>query len=233
MQESQLPKSWCCLQSEVEQPYFRELMQFVDEQRKTQTVLPPQEQVFAALDATPYEKVKVLVLGQDPYHDIGQAHGLCFSVLPGLKKLPPSLRNIYKELESDLGVVPPEHGYLMSWAEQGVLLLNTVLTVRAHEANSHRKRGWEVFTDSVIKAVSAKERPVVFVLWGKPAQKKKSLIDSDRHVVIESPHPSPLSAHRGFFGSKPFSRVNNALNNTDQTSIDWQLPSVTDLRRLR
>ena len=230
--DTPLPTSWSCLQNEVEQSYFHDLMHFVAEERKTQTVLPADENVFAALDATPYDKVKVLILGQDPYHDIGQAHGLCFSVMPDVKKLPPSLRNIYKELDSDLGIAPVEHGYLMSWAEQGVLLLNTVLTVRAHEANSHRKQGWETFTDSVIRAVSEKSSPVVFVLWGKPAQKKKSLVDTTRHCVIESPHPSPLSAYRGFFGSKPFSRVNDALTKTDQTSIQWQLPTEVDLRRL-
>jgi len=233
MEEVQLPDSWHQLQSEIEREYFRRLMQFVSEERKVHQVLPSEEDVFAALAATPYDQVKVLILGQDPYHDIGQAHGLCFSVIPDVKKLPPSLRNIYKELEADLGISPADHGYLMSWAEQGVLLLNTVLTVRAHEANSHRKQGWEAFTDSVIRAVSARETPVVFVLWGKPAQKKKSLVDTSRHIVIEGPHPSPLSAYRGFFGSKPFSRVNKALDDTGQTAIHWQVPTEVDLGKLR
>lgn len=188
-------------------------------------MLPPQEHVFASLQATPLDKVKVLVLGQDPYHDIGQAHGLCFSVLPGVK-LPPSLKNIYKELQADLGIEPVEHGYLMSWARQGILLLNTVLTVRAHEAHSHRKQGWETFTDAVIETVAAKSSPVVFVLWGNPAQKKKPLIDHERHVVIESPHPSPLSAHRGFLGSQPFSKINQALREANLDEIVWRLPTV-------
>lgn len=226
--DTMLPAGWDTLQSDTNQAYFKELLTFLHDQGRTETILPPAEHIFAALEATPLEQVKVLVVGQDPYHNIGQAHGLCFSVLPGVK-LPPSLKNIYKELQADLGYEPVDHGYLMSWARQGVLLLNTVLTVQAHQANSHRKRGWETFTDTIIRKVSAKEQPVVFVLWGNPAQKKKSLIDGERHVIIESPHPSPLSAHRGFFGSQPFSKVNQALREAKLTEIAWQLPNAPDL----
>lgn len=223
-----LPPGWEALRPELHKEYFTQLLGFLDAEAGTHAILPRSDHVFAALEATPLDGVRVLVLGQDPYHDIGQAHGLCFSVLPEVK-LPPSLKNIYKELDADLGVRPVDHGYLMPWAHQGVLLLNTVLTVRAHQANSHRKRGWETFTDAIIRLVSAKEQPVVFVLWGKPAQKKKQLIDERCHLVIESPHPSPLSAHRGFFGSQPFSKVNQALRDANRTEIDWQLPERPEL----
>jgi len=210
---------------ETRKPYFQDLQHFVAEQRQQITVFPPDAEVFAALHLTPIEQVKVLILGQDPYHDDGQAHGLCFSVRPGIA-IPPSLLNIFKELRSDLGCKMPNNGYLTHWAEQGVLLLNTVLTVQAHQANSHQGKGWEVFTDAVIAAVNAKTDPVVFVLWGANARKKLALINTNRHIVIESPHPSPLSAHRGFFGSRPFSRINAALRDAGKTEIDWQIPEL-------
>lgn len=210
---------------ETRKPYFKDLQRFVAEQRARVTVFPPEDEVFAALHLTPIEEVKVLILGQDPYHDDGQAHGLCFSVRPGVA-IPPSLLNIFKELRSDMGCKIPNNGYLTPWAKQGVLLLNTALTVQAHQANSHQGKGWETFTDAVIAAVNAKTDLVVFVLWGANARKKLALIDTDRHVVIESPHPSPLSAHRGFFGSRPFSRINTALKAAGKTEIDWQIPDL-------
>ena len=210
---------------ETRKPYFQDLQRFVAEQRAQVTVFPPEDEVFAALHLTPIEQVKVLILGQDPYHDDGQAHGLCFSVRPGVA-IPPSLLNIFKELRSDLGCKIPNNGYLTPWAKQGVLLLNTALTVQAHQANSHQGKGWETFTDAVIAAVNAKTDPVVFVLWGANARKKLALIDTSRHFVIESPHPSPLSAHRGFFGSRPFSRINAALLAAGKAEIDWQIPNL-------
>lgn len=213
------------LLAETHQPYFKTLRQFVAEERQRGTVFPPEHEVFAALHLTPYEKVSVFILGQDPYHDDGQAHGLCFSVRPGVPP-PPSLQNIFKELHADLGCKIPNNGYLVPWAAQGVLLLNAVLTVRAHQAASHKDQGWETFTDAVIQAVNAKPDPVVFVLWGAYARKKVALIDQTRHIVIESPHPSPLSAHRGFFGSRPFSRINAALRQLGKPEINWQLPDV-------
>ena len=194
-------------------------------ERQKFTIFPPEAEVFSALHLTPFEKVSVLLLGQDPYHDDNQAHGLCFSVRPGVP-IPPSLLNIFKELKTDMGCTIPNNGYLTHWAEQGVLLLNTVLTVQAHQANSHKERGWEIFTDEVINAVNGKTDPVVFVLWGANARKKITLIDQSRHIVIESPHPSPLSAHRGFFGSRPFSRINAALRAANKTEIDWQIPDL-------
>jgi uracil-DNA glycosylase len=220
-----LPASWqTAIGGEFEKPYFAALRAFVDEERAAHEVYPSDEDVFNALRLTPYDDVKVFLLGQDPYHDTGQAHGLSFSVLPGIKP-PPSLANIYKELKEDIpGFVAPKHGYLASWAEQGVLLLNAVLTVRAHTPNSHKAKGWETFTDAVIKAVSAGEKPVVFVLWGGYAQKKLPLIDTSKHIVIQTAHPSPLSARAGFFGSKCFSRINEALEQQGKTPIDWQLP---------
>jgi uracil-DNA glycosylase len=211
------------LRAELEKPYWRELQSFVAAERRAHPVYPPPDDVFAALHKTPYAEVKAVILGQDPYHGPGQAHGLCFSVRPGVA-LPPSLRNIFKELASDLGVPPPNHGCLDAWAEQGVLLLNTTLTVRAHEAASHQKHGWETFTDEVIRAVAAKQERVVFILWGAAARRKQDLIDRSRHVVIESAHPSPLSAHNGFFGSRPFSRTNAALEAAGRTPIDWTIP---------
>lgn len=210
---------------ETRKPYYRALQQFVADERQKHTVFPPEAEVFAALHLTPIEKVSVFILGQDPYHDENQAHGLCFSVRPGIS-VPPSLLNIFKELHADLGCKIPNNGFLTHWAEQGVLLLNAVLTVQAHQANSHKDKGWETFTDAVIRAVNAKTEPVVFVLWGANARKKIALIDQSRHTVIESAHPSPLSAYRGFFGSRPFSRINAALREAGKAEIDWQ---ITDL----
>jgi uracil-DNA glycosylase len=213
------------LGAEMGKPYWPQLQQFVHEERSRHEVYPPHDEVFAALHLTPYADVKVLILGQDPYHGPGQAHGLCFSVRPPVAP-PPSLQNIFVELEDDLGVPPPGHGSLVHWATQGVLLLNATLTVRAHQAASHQKKGWETFTDEVIKAVSAKEERVVFVLWGAAAGRKKVLIDTGRHAIVQSPHPSPLSAHRGFFGSRPFSRINELLAEAGREPIDWALPPV-------
>ena len=211
--------------TETEKPYWKPLQQFVKEERKKYTVFPPDKEVFAALHLTPYEKVSVLILGQDPYHELGQAHGLCFSVRPDVA-IPPSLQNIYKELHDDLGCTIPNNGCLTPWAEQGVLLLNAVLTVRAHQANSHQGKGWENFTDAMIRAVNDKPERVVFVLWGAYARKKAPLINTARHVIIQSAHPSPLSAAAGFFGSRPFSKINAALRAAGKPEIDWQIPDV-------
>tara|TARA_B100000579_G_scaffold437152_1_gene465389 strand:- start:2935 stop:3600 length:666 start_codon:yes stop_codon:yes gene_type:complete len=211
------------LRQQFVEDYWVELQGFVQAERKAGLVYPPDEEVYAALHLTAYADVKVLILGQDPYHGEGQAHGLCFSVQRGVS-VPPSLRNIYKELHSDLGLVAPDHGNLETWANQGVLLLNAVLTVRASNAGSHRNRGWEIFTDEIIRLVNKKDERVVFILWGAFAQKKKPLINLDLHYVIEAPHPSPLSAHRGFFGSRPFSRTNEALIEVGHEPIDWGLP---------
>lgn len=210
------------LRSEIEKPYFTDLMDFVKKEYEEKAIYPPKEDVFNAFNHTPFEKVKVVILGQDPYHGPGQAHGLSFSVKPGVKH-PPSLRNMLKELKEDLGCEIPKDGTLTKWADQGVLLLNTVLTVREGEANSHKGKGWETFTDAVIRKLSEREKPIVFVLWGKPAQKKKQLIDTDRHAVIESAHPSPLSAKRGFFGSRPYSAINEKLMEFGEKPIDFCL----------
>lgn len=201
----------------------KQLKTAVDHLYQTESVFPPQTTLFQALNLTPYGTVKVCILGQDPYHGVGQANGLAFSVNRGVS-LPPSLRNIYQELENDLGIPPAEHGDLTSWAEQGVLLLNTVLTVREGEANSHHHIGWQSFTDEIIRLINIQEQPIVFILWGKKAQEKFQLIDNQRHGAINSPHPSPLSAYRGFFGSKPFSQTNNYLQQWGREAIDWQLP---------
>jgi uracil-DNA glycosylase len=218
-----LPVTWeAALGGELAKPYFRELSDFLERERGAQTIYPPEEEVFAALALTPYEDVKVLLLGQDPYHDEGQAHGLCFSVRPPTAP-PPSLKNIFKELAADLGCARPTSGDLTPWARQGVLLLNAVLTVVAHQPNSHRGRGWETFTDAVITAVNQKPSRVVFCLWGTPARKKARLIDSSRHVVIEGAHPSPLSV-KGFSGTRPFSAINAALRAATGAPVDWQLP---------
>ena len=211
------------LRDEFAKPYWAELQSFVHEERQRATVYPPPDEVFAALHLTPYADVKAVILGQDPYHGPSQAHGLCFSVRRGVTP-PPSLQNIYKELEQDLGYPPPGHGDLRHWARQGVLLLNTSLTVRQGRAASHQGKGWETFTDEVLRAVNDKPERVVFILWGAAARKKKVLIDRSRHVVIESAHPSPLSASNGFFGSRPFSRANEALEEAGRTPIDWRLP---------
>jgi uracil-DNA glycosylase len=209
--------------AEVEKPYFLQLAEFLKKERETQTVFPPKDQVFTAFKGTPFDAVKVLILGQDPYHNAGQAHGLSFSVQRGLKP-PPSLLNIYKELASDVGCTVPKHGHLIAWAEQGVFLLNATLTVRAHEPGSHQGKGWETFTDVAISKLSARERPLVFILWGRYAREKVGLIDTKKHLVIESAHPSPMSATSGFFGSRPFSRANTALESWGGTPINWQLP---------
>lgn len=221
-----LPASWRPrLDGEVEKPYFARLRAFVDAERKRHEVYPPEGEVFAALELTPYERVKVLILGQDPYHGPGQAHGLAFSVRPGVTP-PPSLRNLFRELHDDQGCPVPDNGYLVPWARQGVLLLNAVLTVRAGEPNSHRGKGWETFTDAVIREVNDRPERVVFVLWGGYAGKKEALIDTARHTVIRSAHPSPLSARRGFFGSRPFGKVNAALEKSGQAPVDWCLPDL-------
>jgi uracil-DNA glycosylase len=221
-----IPESWqAVIGDELEKPYFQQLQQFVAEERQNHTVYPPAEDVYNALKLTPYDQVRVLLLGQDPYHDENQAHGLCFSVRPGIKP-PPSLVNIFKELQNDLGCRIPNHGYLVKWANQGVLLLNAVLTVRAHQANSHKNKGWEKFTDAVIRAVNAKPDPVVFVLWGGYAQKKLKLISPGRHTVVQSAHPSPLSANNGFFGSRPFSQINATLRAAGKPEIDWQIEDL-------
>lgn len=216
-----LPADWLAvLENEFRQPYWAKLQAFLAEERDSTTVFPPEEEVFAAFQSTPYESVRVLILGQDPYPGEGQAHGLSFSVKPDVT-IPASLRNMYQELKTDLDIPPAKTGYLMGWAKQGVLMLNTVLTVRAGEANSHKGKGWELFTDAVIQAVNAKPEPVAFVLWGANAQKKQKLIDTGRHTIVQSAHPSPLSAHAGFFGSKPFSKINEILKANRLKAIDW------------
>ncbi|MGP3983062.1 uracil-DNA glycosylase [Streptomyces sp. KR80] len=220
-----LPASWRdVLGEELEKPYFTELIEFVEKERAEGPVYPPGGEVFAALEATPYERVKVLILGQDPYHGEGQGHGLCFSVRPGVKT-PPSLRNIYKEMQEELGHPVPDNGFLLPWAEQGVLLLNAVLTVRAGEANSHKGKGWETFTDAVIRAVASRPDPAVFVLWGNYAKKKLPLIDTGRHAVVQGAHPSPLSAKK-FFGSRPFTQIDAAIAAHGHAPIDWRIPNL-------
>jgi uracil-DNA glycosylase len=218
-----LPSSWRKhLAGEFKKPYFQKLQEFVDAERENHQVFPPEEDVFNAFQHTPYHKVKVMLLGQDPYHDEGQAHGLCFSVQPGVRP-PPSLKNIFKELKNDVGCPLPNHGCLTAWADQGVFLLNAVLTVRAHKPASHKGKGWEVFTDEVIRKVNEQEEPVVFLLWGRYAQDKSKLIDTDRHTILKAAHPSPLSAKNGFFGSKPFSQANQALRDAGRDEIEWCL----------
>jgi uracil-DNA glycosylase len=218
-----LPASWhTALSDEFRQPYWTNLQEFLAKEREGFTIFPAEEEVFTAFHFTPLESVRVLILGQDPYPGEGQAHGLSFSVKPGIK-IPASLRNMYQELKDDLGIEPAKAGHLANWANQGVLMLNAVLTVRAGEANSHKGKGWEVFTDAVIRAVNAKSEPVVFVLWGGNAQKKLKLIDGSRHTIVQSAHPSPLSAHNGFFGSKPFSKINAALVANGIEPIDWRV----------
>lgn len=220
-----LPESWHkVLPEETDKPYFLELQKFLEEEWSSGQIFPPANDIFSALQLTPSWNVRVVILGQDPYHDIGQANGLAFSVPEGVR-IPPSLRNILKELQSDLGFTAPSHGGLETWAKQGVLLLNTVLTVQAHLANSHSKKGWETFTDAVIQHLGTRKQHTVFILWGKPAQTKRGLIDGETHTIIASPHPSPLSAHRGFFGSQPFSQANKALALAGQSPINWELPS--------
>lgn len=222
----ELPHDWhSALENELQQPYMQSLQNFLaSEQRQGKMILPPENLWFNALHSTPLKKVKVVILGQDPYPTIGHAHGLCFSVLPEVKSLPKSLQNINKELLTDIQVDNSHTGFLQPWAEQGVLLLNAVLTVEAGQANSHQNKGWETFTDAIIQAVNTQREHCVFILWGAYAQKKGKIIDRNRHLVIESPHPSPLSAYRGFFGSRPFSRTNDSLIAHSNQPIDWQLP---------
>ena len=211
--------------NEFRQPYYTELYQFVKTEYSHTIVYPNAEDIFNAFHFTPLSQVKVVILGQDPYHNEGQAHGLCFSVKPEVE-IPPSLVNIYQELQSDLGCYVPNNGYLEKWAKQGVLLLNTVLTVRAHQANSHQGKGWERFTDAVISAVNAQDRPIVFLLWGRPAQSKRSMLNNRKHLILEAPHPSPLSAYRGFFGCRHFSQANEFLQKSELDPIDWQIENI-------
>lgn len=208
---------------EFHKPYYKDLYGFIKEEYSKHVIYPPAEDIFNAFHFTPLSKVKVLLLGQDPYHNENQAHGLSFSVLPSQKEIPPSLQNIYKELHEDLGCYIPDNGYLKKWADQGVLLLNTVLTVRAHQANSHQGRGWEQFTDAIIEAVNAQDRPIVYFLWGKPAQKKIPMLTNPKHLILTAPHPSPLSAYRGFFGCRHFSQANAFLEKHGVKPIDWQI----------
>lgn len=218
----EIPASWRkYLNKEREKPYFAALENFVAEEQERYTIFPPPEKIFTALRLTSYEDTRVLLLGQDPYIQAGQAHGLAFSVEDKQARIPPSLRNIYKELKDDIGVTPPGHANLTDWAKQGILMLNVVLTVREGQSNSHKNKGWEQFTDEIIRLVSAKEETVVFVLWGKPAQQKIPLIDAERHVIVQGAHPSPLA--RGFLGSRPFSQINQALKNANRGEIDWRI----------
>lgn len=219
------PHDWEeALGGERRKPYFRTLSSFLAQERARHKVYPSEADMFSAFRLTPLSKVRVLILGQDPYHGPGQAHGLAFSVKPGVPT-PPSLQNVFKELHTDLGVPVPRHGHLDHWAEQGVLLLNAVLTVRAGQANSHQGKGWELFTDAAIRAVNARTEPAVFVFWGRSAQRKVKLVDSSRHFVLVGAHPSPLSAHQGFFGSRPFSRINTYLKEHGRPTVDWSLPA--------
>ncbi len=213
------------LKPEFGKPYYAELYKTVGEEYRTKQIFPPAKDIFNAFQFAPLDEVKVVILGQDPYHGEGQANGLAFSVHPGIK-VPPSLVNIYAELHDDLGCDIPDNGDLTKWAKQGVMLLNTVLTVRAHQANSHRGIGWETFTDAAIRVLADQDRPLVFILWGTPARKKKALIQNPKHLVLESPHPSPLSAYHGFFGSRPFSKTNAYLEQNGLTPVDWQIPSI-------
>ncbi|MCI5480080.1 MAG: uracil-DNA glycosylase [Lachnospiraceae bacterium] len=213
------------LREEFRKPYYRQLHQTVMKEYNTRQVFPAPDDIFNAFHLTPFHQVKAVILGQDPYHGEGQAHGLCFSVKPDVE-IPPSLVNIYQELHDDLGCYIPNNGYLTKWAEQGVLLLNTVLTVRAHQANSHRGIGWEQFTDAAIRKLNEEDRPIVFILWGRPAQMKKAMLTNPNHLILEAPHPSPLSAYRGFFGSRPFSQTNAFLQAHGIEPIDWQIENI-------
>lgn len=221
----QLEASWLrLLEPEFRQPYMQELRTFLQREKQSgKQIFPPGDKIFNALDTTPFDEVRVVILGQDPYHGQGQAHGLCFSVLPGVR-IPPSLQNIYQELNDDLGVTSPGHGCLTYWAQQGVLLLNAVLTVEAGQANSHQNKGWEQFTDAVVKLLNDRHDGLVFMLWGSYAQRKGKAIDRRRHLVLQAPHPSPLSAYRGFLGCRHFSKANQYLQQHNRTPIDWQLP---------
>ena len=224
MLQMMIENDWLpAVSGEFGKPYYKKLYEFVKEEYSRTTVYPPADDIFNALHLTPLGEVKVLILGQDPYHNEHQAHGLSFSVLPDQKDLPPSLQNIYKELHDDIGCTIPNHGYLEKWAKQGVLLLNTVLTVRAHQANSHQGKGWEQFTDAIISAVNAQDRPIVYMLWGRPAQSKIPMLTNPKHLILKAPHPSPLSAYRGFFGCKNISRENAFLEEHGVKGVDWQL----------
>jgi uracil-DNA glycosylase len=223
---SMITNDWLeSLSSEFRKGYYSQLYNFVKDEYSKTVVYPPAEDIFNAFHFTPLKDVKVLLLGQDPYHNEHQAHGLSFSVQPG-QDIPPSLVNIYKELHDDLGCYIPNNGYLKKWADQGVLLLNTVLTVRAHQANSHQGHGWEQFTDAVIQAVNAQDRPIVYMLWGAPARRKKAMLTNPKHLILEAPHPSPLSAYRGFFGCKHFSKANEFLKASGVEPIDWQIENI-------
>ncbi|MCR4685071.1 MAG: uracil-DNA glycosylase [Lachnospiraceae bacterium] len=213
------------LSAEFKKPYYKELYLKVKDEYRHHTVFPAPDDIFSAYALTELNNVKVVILGQDPYHDVGQAHGLCFSVKPGVD-IPPSLQNIYQELHDDLGLRIPNNGYLVKWAKQGVLLLNTVLTVRAHQANSHRGIGWEQFTDATIRILNEQDRPIVFMLWGKPAQSKQSMLNNPKHLILKAPHPSPLSAYRGFFGCRHFSRANAFLTENHLQPVDWQIEDI-------
>ncbi|MCR5467844.1 MAG: uracil-DNA glycosylase [Lachnospiraceae bacterium] len=223
---SKIENDWKeALSEEFKKPYYKNLYDFVTKEYRERQIFPPADDIFNALHYTSLSDVKVVILGQDPYHDVNQAHGLCFSVRPGIEP-PPSLKNIYAELQSDMGCYIPNNGYLIKWAKQGVLMLNTVLTVRAHEANSHQGKGWENFTDAIIKKVNEQDRPVVYLLWGSPARKKKEMLNNPKHLILEAPHPSPLSAYRGFFGCKHFSMANDFLEKNGLTPIDWQIENI-------
>lgn len=213
------------LTKEFREPYYKKLYETVVNEYNTHQIFPPSDDIFNAFNYTPLGNVKVVIIGQDPYHNVGQAHGLCFSVKPEVD-IPPSLVNIYKELQDDLGCFIPDNGYLKKWADQGVLMLNSVLTVRAHQANSHKGIGWEKFTDAAISILNQQDRPIVYMLWGKPAQDKAAKVDNPKHLLLKAPHPSPLSAFRGFFGCKHFSRCNQFLQENDMEPIDWQIENV-------
>lgn len=226
------PSWFSILEPEFNKPYMSELRQFLQQEKQSgKNIFPPASQVFNAFNSTPFDQVKVVVLGQDPYHGAGQAHGLCFSVMPGVR-IPPSLKNIYKELHADLGIAVPEHGCLQPWAEQGVLLLNATLTVEESKAGAHQGRGWEQFTDAAVHALAEQREGLVFILWGSYAQKKGGFIDNRRHLVLKGPHPSPLSAHRGFFGTQPFSQANAYLQSRGEAPINWALPPASTLQRV-
>ena len=223
---SMIDNDWLVpLKKEFSKPYYKDLFEFVKNEYSTTVVYPPADDIFNAFHFTPLKDVKVLLLGQDPYHNVHQAHGLSFSVLPG-NDIPPSLKNIYQELHDDLGCYIPNNGYLKKWADQGVLLLNTVLTVRAHQANSHQGKGWEQFTDAVIEAVNAQDRPIVIFLWGAPAGRNPKMLTNPKHLVLKALHPSPLSAYRGFFGCKHFSKANEFLKANGVEPIDWQIENI-------
>lgn len=213
------------LKDEFRKPYYKQLFETVNQEYKTKLIFPPSDDIFNAFHLTPLHNVKVVILGQDPYHNHGQAHGLCFSVKPDVG-IPPSLVNIYQELHDDLGCYIPNNGYLEKWAKQGVLMLNTVLTVRAHKPNSHQGKGWEHFTDAIIEAVNKEERPIVYLLWGRPAQSKIPMLDNPKHLILKAPHPSPYSADRGFFGCRHFSQANEFLRANGQEPIDWQIENI-------